>query len=103
MARKGLISSRKGPNGGFYMSDTNKHLTIYQIVKEMDGLDEFTSCILGLPTCSGNNPCPLHDKVSLFRDGLVYQFKTNTISSLTMELMNKMTHGQRSEINNQLN
>lgn len=102
MARKSLISSKKGPNGGFYMSDCNKQLTLYHVVKEMDGPDVFTACVLGLPACSGSNPCPLHDKAVLFRDGLVYQFKTNTIADLSMELMNKITHTQSGEFNNQL-
>lgn len=100
MAIKGLISSKKGPNGGFYMTADNKQLTLYHVVQAMDGLDVFTACILGLPACSGNTPCPLHDKAALFRDGLVYQFKTNTTSDLTMEIMNKMTLFQRNEINN---
>ena len=67
LARQDLISSVKGPQGGFYLSASNRQRTIGDVVSVMDGDGIFTDCVLGLPRCSEQHPCPLHEMVKDYR------------------------------------
>lgn len=88
LSRYHLISSIKGPNGGFFLNDKNREITLRQIVVCIDGPDFFTSCILGLPVCSGEKPCPLHMQAMAYREGLNYQLKHQSISELAQRMFN---------------
>ncbi|UCE68743.1 MAG: Rrf2 family transcriptional regulator [Flavobacteriaceae bacterium] len=63
LARRGIISSTKGRNGGFYLSDANFEHSLMDIVRVVDGDQSVDSCILGISNCDLKNPCPLHDMV----------------------------------------
>jgi Rrf2 family transcriptional regulator, iron-sulfur cluster assembly transcription factor len=61
LARAGLISSYRGPNGGVRLEGDAKTITLRAVVIALDGPDLFTKCVLGLPGCTEDRPCPLHD------------------------------------------
>lgn len=82
LSRHGLISSTKGPSGGFYLSDADRNNPLRKVVESLDGPEVFSSCILGLPVCSSENPCPLHSKAMKYRDGLLELIEGNTIEEL---------------------
>ncbi|GJM35579.1 MAG: hypothetical protein DHS20C18_45800 [Saprospiraceae bacterium] len=82
LSRDQLISSVKGPNGGFYMADENLNVPMEKIIKSFDGMEVFTSCILGLPVCSAENPCPLHVQAFAYREGLYYQLQHQSIREM---------------------
>ena len=86
LSRHDLISSAKGPGGGFYLSEENRQITIDQIIYCLDGPGIFTSCILGLPKCSSDNPCPLHIQAFAFRDGLKYQLEHQTVDEFAQRI-----------------
>lgn len=86
MVRGHLISSVKGPRGGFFLSERNQEVTLKQIVLSIDGPDAFTSCILGLPVCSGTHPCPLHFQAMAYREGLHYQLKYQAVGDLAQRI-----------------
>ncbi len=86
LSRQGLISSTKGPSGGFYLSEENAKVTLSQIVECIDGLDIFNKCILGLAECSSPNPCPLHTQAAAYREGLNFQLKHQTITELARKV-----------------
>ena len=46
----------------------------------------FDSCILGLPVCSSENPCPLHIQAFAYREGLHYQLKHQAIGDLAKRI-----------------
>jgi Rrf2 family iron-sulfur cluster assembly transcriptional regulator len=87
LAKNRLISSVKGPNGGFYLDEKNMEATLKQIVECIDGPEVFTSCILGLPVCSSANPCPLHVQAYAYREGLNYQLKHQAIGELANKIL----------------
>ncbi len=78
-----LIDSMKGRGGGFFFSNNSSSLTLYDIIHVMEGDNCFNKCGLGLKSCSGDNPCPLHDKYVVIRDGFYELAKTETIQSLS--------------------
>jgi Rrf2 family iron-sulfur cluster assembly transcriptional regulator len=86
LVRDGLVSSSKGPHGGFWMTSDNLDRSLIDVIQLIDGPGIFQSCVLGLPFCSSANPCPLHVQAMAFRDGLLYQLKHNTIRELGLRI-----------------
>jgi Rrf2 family protein len=79
LARKGLLDSRRGPGGGFRLSRRPELITLRDIVAAVDSLDEFLRCVTGLPNCSDETPCPLHDTWKQVRTSLMKSFETTTL------------------------
>jgi Rrf2 family protein len=88
LSRKGLISSAKGPNGGFYISDASLARPISDIVEAVDGNGLFNGCALGLKQCSEVKPCPLHNQFKAIRDQIHQVLTSNTIGEFNEELVN---------------
>jgi len=68
LVKEEVINSIKGPNGGFYITATQRKQPIINIVEAIDGKDLFRECGLGFSKCSSDHPCPLHDDYKLVRD-----------------------------------
>lgn len=60
LVRKKVISSIKGPNGGYYLTKSNRKARLDQILSDIDCSDSLSSCVLGLEKCTSENPCPVH-------------------------------------------
>jgi len=86
LSKNNIIQSVKGPNGGFYLDENSKQITIIKIIETMDGLEFFTSCGLGLNQCSDSHPCPLHDDFKIYRDGLWNLFNSKSIEDLVSKI-----------------
>ena len=59
LVRSGLVSSQRGPNGGFVLTKKPKQLTIWDVVESVDPLQRIHECPLGLKS-HGHTLCPLH-------------------------------------------
>ncbi len=79
LSRNNLVSSTKGPNGGFYMSDYNQKSNLLKVIECIDGPDIFNTCILGLDECSNRNPCTFHDKVENYRKQMLMILEKDSI------------------------
>ncbi len=82
LAKHNLITSMKGPGGGFYLGEANANVTLLDIVKTMDGKNTLNTCILGKPSCSSEHPCPLHHHFYGCREGLKSTLATCMIGTL---------------------
>ncbi len=61
LTKKGIVKSVKGPYGGFYIENYSlKNIKLSEIVILFDGENAYNGCILGLPACNEEHPCPLH-------------------------------------------
>ena len=87
--RSQLVTSTKGPYGGFYLSKENKENTIWDILLEIDGANKFNQCFLGLSKCSDKNPCPVHFTFIAFQQKLFKDFKKKTIAEFVAEIQMK--------------
>lgn len=74
-----LVSSSKGRNGGFYLSDENKESNLLQVIYAIDGPEKFSNCILGLKACSEVTPCPYHDFAVDFREEFHHKLGSESI------------------------
>ena len=86
LARAELISSIKGRGGGFFFDQTATPLTIYDVIRVMEGDKFFSKCGFGLKRCDGESPCPLHDDYSSVREGFFKLVKEETIQSLAKKI-----------------
>jgi len=86
LAKADIITSNKGPKGGFYMTHTNLQHNINSILKEIENEDIFEGCFLGLPRCSDENPCPVHHIVAPFKEALWNKFEHQTIADFSEEV-----------------
>ncbi len=83
LSRKGLISSAKGPNGGFFLEQRQfDQLTAFDVVEAIDGLALFKTCMLGLRDCSGQRPCPMHQDFVVIRTHLEAALRRTTLQAL---------------------
>lgn len=81
-----MVSSAKGPGGGFYMNEKNLSNTLWDIIVSIDGEFKFDDCFLGMVQCNNVNPCPIHHIVSPFKEDLLSLFKNKSIEVLVEEV-----------------
>ena len=67
LARHNVISSAKGPGGGFYIDAAAKPIPVMDIIDLIDGKHAFERCGLGLKECSETKPCPIHNEFKSYR------------------------------------
>ncbi|MCI4624397.1 MAG: Rrf2 family transcriptional regulator [Candidatus Magnetoovum sp. WYHC-5] len=60
LRKSGLINSVKGPGGGYVLSRPPEHITIWEIVKELEGPMAITSCLDPQEGCVKVDSCVLH-------------------------------------------
>lgn len=60
LARKGVLSSQRGRQGGFRLAVDATEVTAWDVVRHLDDLGELERCVLGEAECSDARACPLH-------------------------------------------
>lgn len=65
-----LLESYKGPKGGVRLARGADDISLLEIVKAIEGPELFTECVLGLPGCGMQKPCPIHHEWMNYRNGL---------------------------------
>jgi Rrf2 family protein len=62
LAREGVLSSGRGPRGGFRLAVAPDDLTLAEIVAPFDAIEERSRCLLGRPQCGDASPCAAHEQ-----------------------------------------
>ena len=87
LAKHKILSSSKGPNGGFYLGRDPERITLMDIVDVIDGVDTFSKCVIGVKNCSEQeNPCALHSRYSHLREEIKSVFEKETIAGLVEDI-----------------
>jgi Rrf2 family protein len=86
LAKQKILSSSKGPHGGFSLFRDPKKITLIDIITTIDGNDIFDKCVIhNMPCkCVDNKKfqCPVHDDYIKVRNSMVKLFTNKTIYSL---------------------
>ncbi len=82
LVKNDIVSSSKGPNGGFYLSELNRKKRIISIVEVIDGLHKFDECFLEHTGCDESNPCIIHQAYSYFKLIVLEDLSTKTIEEI---------------------
>lgn len=70
LVRANLLTSVRGPHGGFKINDRRGPIYLKDIVQAIDGDALLTNCVLGFEKCSSEEPCAVHYKFVEIRDQL---------------------------------
>ena len=93
LVKRKILSSQKGPTGGFYFKREIENISLFEIINAIDGENIFSKCGLGLDKCDAKNPCPMHDQYEEVRTSLVKMCKNSSLQQLTKDT--KVKHYQR--------
>lgn len=91
LAKQKILSSSKGPHGGFSFLKDPRKLTLLDIVNSIDGNDTFTKCIMRNGSCDGagsTTHCALHDDYEKPRAELIKLFSKMSIMELVEKSVN---------------
>lgn len=83
-----VVSSIRGPNGGFFLTEKAKKLPVLAVLEAMGEDEILTKCVLGLKQCSETQPCPMHAQYKSIKHQLIRLFETKTIQTLAGEITN---------------
>lgn len=91
LTESGIVGSKKGKKGGFYLARRPSQIKLIEIVEAIDGLEVFNNCVLGFPDCSSDHPCPVHDKWGKIRDEAFKMLSEETLEQLKEKTVKKIT------------
>ncbi len=92
LARAGILSSTRGPHGGFALARPASHITLYEIVQAIDGTTALESCVIGLASCNDQHPCPHHYRWKPVRDQIREYLQGTTLADLAHALRETTQH-----------
>ncbi len=91
LTESGIVASKKGKAGGFYLAKHPQKIKLIDIVAAIDGLSIFNSCVLGFPDCNPDNPCPLHDKWGTLRSNAYNMLTDETLDHFKEKTLQKVS------------
>ena len=68
------------------MTKENLNLNLIEIIKHIDGLENFEDCVLGLKKCSSEKPCPVHYSIQPLKEQFLKELSENTIASFAKKV-----------------
>jgi Rrf2 family transcriptional regulator, iron-sulfur cluster assembly transcription factor len=86
LTAEGILQSHKGPKGGVLLARPAQNITILDVVIAIDGEKVFTQCVLGLPGCGAQQPCPLHNHWLTVREDLRQMFSAKTLAATSNDI-----------------
>jgi Rrf2 family transcriptional regulator, iron-sulfur cluster assembly transcription factor len=87
LARKGILVSTKGPNGGFNLGRPADRIRLMEIIEVIDGPEAFNRCVIGVRSCGDQNKyCAFHEKYSGLRNEMREMFRRETLESLVQDI-----------------
>jgi len=87
LSKHKILSSTKGPNGGFGLGKNKENIFLIDIVEIIDGIDSFHNCIIGVKYCTEQEaPCALHSRYAELRENIRKMFEAATIEMLSKDI-----------------
>jgi Rrf2 family protein len=86
LSRHNIVSSIRGPGGGFYLSEANRAVHLIDIIHIIDGDNRLTSCMLSLHECNADHPCPMHDLVGDTKVRFAKNLEKTTVEDLVADI-----------------
>ncbi len=61
LAKKGLLKSYRGQEGGFVLARNAREITLLEIIEAVEGQIYFNECLVRNGLCDREEICPVHD------------------------------------------
>jgi Rrf2 family iron-sulfur cluster assembly transcriptional regulator len=85
LGRAGILSSTRGPGGGFQLARPPSEVLLFEVVEHFDQLEDKPSCLLGRPECSDRNPCSAHERWRCVSKAVIEFFHCTSIADLSAD------------------
>ncbi len=89
LAKENILSSAKGPSGGFTINANTLDVTLLQLVKLTDGSLMLDHCVMRLRECNSKRPCPMHEQIEGWRSSLKAMLSDTSIKHLLRSDVNQ--------------
>jgi Rrf2 family protein len=90
LVKQKILVSTKGPNGGFGLGKKASEISLYDIVRIVDGEDFFKNCLIGLQPCAthaeNEKRCPVHNQFGPIRAQLLKYYQETTIAGILSDM-----------------
>ncbi|GLR17602.1 Rrf2 family transcriptional regulator [Portibacter lacus] len=87
LTKRHLIESKKGRNGGFYMTEEQKNNDLMSIIKDIEQSDRLLKgCMLGQKNHITCEHCPYHISVTSIRNELQSIYASDSIRETAIKL-----------------
>lgn len=87
LSREEIITSVKGPHGGFEINKTKAaEIKLRDVVFAIDGNDIYQGCALGFQKCNEKKPCPMHNKFKEIRSDLKEMLESTSLLDLSNDI-----------------
>ncbi len=90
LTASGIVGSKKGKNGGFFLAKPADRIKLIEIVEAIDGLEIFKKCVLGFPECGDEHPCPVHNHWGQIRDNAYNMLVTESLEEFKLKTADKL-------------
>ena len=82
LSAEGLLESRKGSGGGFRLARPADDISVFDVVDPVDRVSRWDHCFMGLPECSEEEPCAMHERWKVVRDDYLAMLRDTRLSDL---------------------
>lgn len=82
LAKQGILSSMRGPTGGFRLAVSADALTLARVVQPFDEPRNSGMCLLGGRPCDAREPCAAHAHWTAIAEQVWAPLETSTIAEL---------------------
>ena len=82
LGKAGIVSSARGPAGGFTLAVAPDALTLARVIDCFDGPRTQTRCLLGTGPCDPARPCAAHRRWTAIADARRAPLATTTVADL---------------------
>lgn len=82
LTQENILVSLRGPAGGIALNKPAKKVKLIDLVYILEGEDFFDSCMLGLPGCGKEKPCPVHDFWAVYKKNLKKELSKVTLADM---------------------
>jgi Rrf2 family protein len=82
LARRGLVTGRRGPHGGYRLARPAAGIALRDVVLPIEGPRFARGCLFGRQRCSPRRPCPLHGAWEDIRDRVGALLAGRTVADL---------------------
>lgn len=86
LAKRGILTSARGPRGGFELAVPGGELSLFEVVEPFDDLERRRQCLLGRPECSDHAPCAAHHRWKALAESVSSFFRETTVEDLIREV-----------------
>jgi len=83
LARHGVLTSERGPKGGFRLARDPRQVRLYDVVAPLEPAFTERSCLLGRPSCSDADPCAAHERWRDLADRVTHFLESTHLTDLT--------------------